>query len=258
MTFRMKWDTCDPKTAYVLHLADDALILGQRLSAWCGHGPILEQDIALTNVALDLIGLARQYYGYAAELIGDGCTENDLAFFRDSRAFTNHLLCEQPNGHWGYTLARQFFFDTFHFFQLEALQQSSDERLRHIAAKAIKETSYHAQFSAEWIIRMGDGTEESRSKIAQSLRHFAPFALELFIPAQVDAAAHDLGFGPDVSVLESDWKEKIQSILTIATLSPLEWGFPKKGGKSGVHSEHHGYILAEMQSLARAYPDATW
>jgi len=254
----MKWDTCDPKTAYVLHLADDALILGQRLSAWCGHGPILEQDIALTNIALDLVGLARQYYGYAAELIGEGCTENDLAYLRDSRAFMNHLICEHPNGHWGDTLARQFYFDTFHFFQLEALAQSSDERLRHIAAKAIKETSYHAQYSAEWIIRLGDGTEESHAKIAQSLAHYAPFAHEFFVPAPVDQDAHKMGLGPDVSSLLPAWKEKVESILTLSTLPAIDLGFAKKGGKDGVHSEHHGYILAEMQSLARAHPDATW
>ncbi len=254
----MKWDTCDPKTSYVLHLADDALILGQRLSEWCGHGPILEQDIALTNISLDLIGLARQYYGYAAELLGHGVTENDLAYFRDSRAFMNHLLCEQPNGHWGDTLARQFYFDTFHFFQLEALAQSTDERLRHIAAKAIKETSYHAQFSAEWILRLGDGTEESHLRIEQSLAHFAPFAHEFFIPAPVDAEASSRGFGPDVASLLSVWKEKVDGILSLATLPVLDMGFPKKGGKSGLHSEHHGYILAEMQSLPRAYPEAKW
>ena len=174
----MKWDTCDPKAAYVLHLADDALILGQRLSEWCGHGPILEQDIALTNISLDLIGLARQYYQYAAELIGEGCTENDLAYFRDSRAFKNHLLVEQPNGHWGDTLARQFYFDTFHFFQLEALSSSTDVRLGQIARKAIKECAYHAQYSAEWIIRLGDGTEESHAKVGESLAHFERFAGE--------------------------------------------------------------------------------
>jgi ring-1,2-phenylacetyl-CoA epoxidase subunit PaaC len=258
MTYQMKWDTCDPKTAYVLHLADDALILGQRLAEWCGHGPILEQDIALTNISLDLIGLARQYYQYAAELMGEGCTENDLAYHRDSRAFMNHLICEQPNGHWGDTLARQFYFDTFHFFQLEALAQSSDERLSHIAAKAIKETSYHAQYSAEWIIRLGDGTEESHAKIAQSLRHFAPFAHEFFVASEVDSAAAEAGFGPKVSDLSSSWVEKVNAILQLATLDPVDLGFPKKGGKAGLHSEHHGYLLAEMQSLARAYPDASW
>ncbi|MDG1252919.1 MAG: phenylacetate-CoA oxygenase subunit PaaC [Schleiferiaceae bacterium] len=254
----MKWDTCDPKTDYVLHLADDALILGQRLAEWCGHGPILEQDIALTNISLDLIGLARQYYQYAAELIGDGCTENDLAYHRDSRAFKNHLISEQPNGHWGDTLARQFYFDTFHFYQLEGLAQSSDERLRQIAAKAIKETSYHAQYSAEWIIRLGDGTEESHEKIDKSLKKLAPFAHEFFIESEVDTAAQALGVGPKVSDLCEIWTEKVNSILKMATLEPVDLGFPKKGGKAGLHSEHHGYLLAEMQSLARAHPGVTW
>ena len=255
----MKWDTCDPKAAYVLHLADDALILGQRLSEWCGHGPILEQDIALTNISLDLIGLARQYYQYAAELMGDGCTENDLAYFRDSRAFKNHLLVEQPNGHWGDTLARQFYYDTFHFFQLEALSASADERLGQIARKAIKECTYHAQYSAEWIIRLGDGTEESHQKIAESISRLAPFAGEFFVPIEVDAAAAAEGWGPNVASLRTVWLEKIQHILALAKLAPLDSEKPARlGGKSGLHSEYHGYILAEMQSLARAYPDATW
>lgn len=255
----MKWDTCDPKAAYVLHLADDALILGQRLSEWCGHGPILEQDIALTNISLDLIGLARQYYQYAAELIGEGCTENDLAYFRDSRAFKNHLLVEQPNGHWGDTLARQFYFDTFHFFQLEALSSSSDERIGQIARKAIKECAYHAQYSAEWIIRLGDGTEESHSKVKGSLEHFQRFAGEFFVPSEVDAQAAEKGWGPPVEGLFPAWLEKVNSILALAKVPAFQEGaVARTGGKSGIHSEYHGYILAEMQSLARAYPDASW
>ncbi len=258
MIFRMKWDTCDPKTAYLLHLGDDALILGQRLAAWCGHGPILEQDIALTNISLDLIGLARQYYQYAALEFGPDCTEDDLAYFRESRSFMNHLLTEQPNGHWGDTLARQFYFDTFHFFQLEALSQSADERLRHIAVKALKETSYHAQFSAEWIVRLGDGTKESHDKIQASLTHLAPFALEFFVPSAVDQAAYNAGIAPDVASLQETWINKVNSIFSLATLDPFTLSFPKKGGKSGIHSEHHGYVLAEMQSLARTYPDAKW
>ncbi|MFM1884253.1 MAG: phenylacetate-CoA oxygenase subunit PaaC [Bacteroidota bacterium] len=255
----MKWDTCDPKAAYVLHLADDALILGQRLSEWCGHGPILEQDIALTNISLDLIGLARQYYQYAAELIGEGCTENDLAYFRDSRAYKNHLMVEQPNGHWGDTLARQFYFDTFHFFQLEALSASTDDHLGQIARKAIKECTYHAQYSAEWIIRLGDGTEESHQKIAASMERLGPFAGEFFTPSEVDRVAAEQGWGPDVALLQSAWLDKIQYILGLAKLPAFESDKPARvGGKSGLHSEHHGYILAEMQSLARTYPDATW
>jgi ring-1,2-phenylacetyl-CoA epoxidase subunit PaaC len=255
----MMLDTCDPKSKYVLHLADDALILGQRLSGWCGHGPILEQDIAVSNISLDLIGLARQYYQYAAELIGNESTEDSLAYFRESREFYNHLIVEQPNGDWGDTMARQFYFDTFHFFQLQKLTISEDLRLREIATKALKETTYHAQFSAEWIIRLGDGTQESHQRIQKSISHQYPFALEFFETTQVDKQAHELNIGPDVVELKGEWTEKVSEILSIATLDDIDPNaFAKKGGKRGIHSEEHGLILAEMQSVARSYPNAKW
>ena len=255
----MMLDTCDYKTQYVLHLADDALVLGQRLSGWCGHGPILEQDIAISNISLDLIGLARQYYQYAAELIGGDTTEDSLAYFRESREFYNHLIVEQPNGDWGDTMSRQFYFDTFHFFQLQHLTRSEDLRLREIATKALKETTYHAQFSAEWIIRLGDGTKESRKRVQKSITHHFPYALEFFETTELDKQAHNLNLGPDVSELKDKWIDKVREVLNIATLDDINSdAVAKKGGKRGIHSEEHGLILAEMQSVARSYPDAKW
>ena len=259
MIFQTMLDTCDPKTEYVLHLADDALILGQKLSGWCGHGPVLEQDIAISNIALDLIGLSRQYYQYAAELIGDGSTEDSLAYFRESREFYNHLIVERPNGDWGDTMARQFYYDTFHYFQLEALCLSDDLRIREIAIKALKETTYHAQFSAEWVIRLGDGTPESHERIQKSILELYPYALEFFLPSKIDIEAFRLKIGPDVKKLRDMWLKKVNHILGLSTLSsPDKNTAEKKGGKSGIHSEQHGLILAEMQSLARSYPDAQW
>ena len=259
MKFPMMLDTCDAISLYLLHLADEALILGQNLSHWCGHGPILEQDIAISNIALDLIGLSRQYYQYASERIGNGCTEDKLAYFRESREFYNHLLVERPNGDWGDTIARQFYFDTFHFYQLEALCGSNDNRIKEIATKALKETTYHAQFSAEWVIRLGDGTDESHERIQKSVKELYPYALEFFTPSDIDVRAYETGVGPDVKGLQSKWSEKIEDILKTATLLPLdEKAIEKQGGKKGIHSEQHGIDLSEMQILARSYPNAKW
>ena len=254
----MKWDTCDASVQYLLHLGDDALILGHRLSEWCGHGPILEEDIALSNLALDLVGLARQYYQLAAQRIGDGMTEDRIAYWRSDREFRNHVLVEQPNGDFGDTMARQFYFDAFHFLQLEALQHSSDIELAAIARKAIKETTYHAQHSSEWIVRLGDGTDESRVRITASLLRLWPFTSELFEPSSVDRAAHAAGWGPDVASLRGPWLDLVQEVLEQAQLQLPEGPAKLLRGKSGIHSESLGFLLAEMQSLPRAYPDATW
>jgi ring-1,2-phenylacetyl-CoA epoxidase subunit PaaC len=254
----MKWDTCDPSVQYLLHLGDDALILGHRLSEWCGHGPILEEDIALSNLALDLVGLARQYYQLAATRIGEGMTEDRIAYWRSDRDFRNHVLVEQPNGDFGDTMARQFYFDAFHFLQLEALQHSSDAELAAIARKALKETTYHAQHSSEWIVRLGDGTDESRARITASLHRMWPFTSELFIPSEVDRAAYAAGRGPDVASLQGPWLELVGEVLRQATLSIPDAPGKLLRGKSGIHSESLGFLLAEMQSLPRAYPDATW
>ncbi|MSP65326.1 MAG: phenylacetate-CoA oxygenase subunit PaaI [Flavobacteriaceae bacterium] len=254
----MKWDTCDPSEQYLLHLGDDALVLGHRLSEWCGHGPILEEDIALSNLALDLVGLARQYYQLAAKRIGAGTTEDQLAYWRGERDFKNHVLVEQPNGDFADTMARQFLFDAFHLLQLEAIEQSNDAELAAIARKALKETTYHAQHSAEWIVRMGDGTDESHRRISSALLRIWPFTGEFFLPAEVDRLAAARGLGPDVQSLREPWLELVREVIAKAQLSlPV---MPQKllRGKSGIHSESLGFLLAEMQSLPRAYPDAQW
>ena len=254
----MKWDTCDPSEQYLLHLGDDALVLGHRLSEWCGHGPILEEDIALSNLALDLVGLARQYYQLAANRIGAGTTEDQLAYWRGERDFKNHVLVEQPNGDFADTMARQFLFDAFHLLQLEAIEQSNDAELAAIARKALKETTYHAQHSAEWIVRMGDGTDESHSHISSALQRIWPFTGEFFLPAEVDRLAAARGLGPDVQSLREPWLELVREVLAKAQLSLPDMPQKLLRGKSGIHSESLGFLLAEMQSLPRAYPDAQW
>ncbi len=243
---------------YVLRLGDNALILGQRLSEWCGHGPVLEQDIALTNIALDQIGQARQFLQYAAELKGGEATEDSLAYHRDAHEFKNVLLVEQPNGHWGDTLARQFVFDTYNYFYFEQLSNSSDEHLASIAQKAMKEISYHAQWSAEWMIRLGDGTEESRAKIQKSLDDVWMWTGEMLEADALDINTQEAGIGPDLEKVKSLWNQKVDQILELATLARPEGEGHQRGGKKGLHSEHLGYILAEMQYLPKSYPDAKW
>lgn len=254
----MKWDTCDPSVQYLLHLGDDALILGHRLSEWCGHGPVLEEDIALSNLALDLVGLARQYYQLAAKRLGGDYTEDRLAYWRTDREFFNHVLVEQPNGDFADTMARQFFFDAFHFVQLEALADSSDAELAAIARKALKETTYHAQHSSEWVLRLGDGTDESHARMQAALQRLWPFTSELFTPSDVDRTAAQLGLGPDVAQLRGPWLDLVREVLDKATLALPETPAKLLRGKSGIHSESLSFLLAEMQSLPRAYPDATW
>ena len=254
----MKWDTCDPSVQYLLHLGDDALILGHRLSEWCGHGPVLEEDIALSNLALDLVGLARQYYQLAAKRLGGDYTEDRLAYWRTDREFFNHVLVEQPNGDFADTMARQFFFDAFHFVQLEALADSSDAELAAIARKALKETTYHAQHSSDWVLRLGDGTDESHARMQAALQRLWPFTSELFTPSDVDRTAAQLGLGPDVAQLHGPWLDLVREVLDKATLALPETPAKLLRGKSGIHSESLSFLLAEMQSLPRAYPDATW
>lgn len=243
---------------YTLRFGDTALILGQRLSEWCGHGPVLEQDIALTNIALDQIGQARQFLQYAAELVGGETTEDTLAYKRDAHQFRNFLLVEQENGHWGDTLARQFLFDTYNYYTFERLMKSSDERLSSIAQKAMKEIEYHAQWSAEWIIRLGDGTEESHNKIQESINNIWMWTGEMFAADSVDDKMKEAGIGVDLEEVKSLWLTKVKQILDLATLTMPEGLGHQRGGKTGLHSEKLGYILAEMQYLPKSYPDATW
>ncbi len=243
---------------YVIRLGDTALILGQRLSEWCGHGPVLEQDIALTNIALDQIGQARQFLQYAAELQGGDATEDTLAYHRDAHEFRNLLMVEQPNGHWGDTLARQFFFDTYNYFLFERLMKSSDERISSIAQKAMKEIAYHAQWSAEWMIRLGDGTEESHNKIQQSIEDVWMWTGEMLEADELDKKAQAAGVAPDLNEIKQLWHQKVNEILQLATLTKPEGDGHQRGGKKGVHSEYLGYVLAEMQYLPKSYPDAKW
>ncbi len=241
---------------YLLRLGDNALILSQRLSACCGHGPVLEEDLAMTNVALDLLGQARLWLSYAAEIEAKGRDEDQLAFLRDAHEFRNVLLVEQPNSHFGDTLARQYYFDAWHSLLLQQLQRSNDVRIAAIAEKAVKETAYHLQRSRDWIIRLGDGTEESHRKIQTSLNELWRYTGELFEVDAIDLALQaQCG---DLSALYEPWLEEVNDTLCAATLKLPEESWMQRGGKRGVHSENLGYLLAEMQFLQRAYPGATW
>jgi ring-1,2-phenylacetyl-CoA epoxidase subunit PaaC len=243
---------------YVQRLGDDRLVLGHRLSEWCGHGPVLEEDIALTNVALDLVGQARMYLSYAGDLKGDGSSEDDLAYMRLEHEYHNLLITERPNGHFGDTIARQFLFDAYHHLQQSSLLKSKDEQLAAIASKAIKEVSYHLRHSSEWIIRLGDGTEESHKRIQQSLEDIWRFTEEMFVTDQLDNEANDAGIGPDPEALKAGWDKTVNDVLTEAGLKRPEDGWMASGGRSGIHSEHMGFILTEMQYVQRAYPGQKW
>lgn len=244
---------------YVLHLADNSMIIGQRNSEWCGHGPVLEQDIALTNIALDLIGEARSLYQYAARLKDDGSTEDSLPFLRDVPRFRNILLVEYPNTDWAYTIVRQFFYDVFHYhLNKQLLESSNDNNLKEIAAKTIKESAYHLKWSSEWVIRLGDGTETSKMKMQKAVNDLWDYTGEMFLASETEKLAFEAGFGADLKLLEQIWKHKVAEILEEATLSIPASDFTHKGGKTGIHTEHLGYILAEMQFMQRAYPGMEW
>lgn len=243
---------------YTLRLADNCLILGQRLAEWCGHGPVLEQDIALTNISLDLIGQARNYYQYAAELTGGEKSEDDIAFLRNDRAYKNLLLVEQPNVDFGYTIMRQYFFDVFHFHLLNELATSQDETLASIAQKSLKEVTYHKRWSGQWVLRLGDGTDESHERMQTALDHFWSYAFESVTPDTLDQNMAKRGIGADLSKIEETVKKEITDHLREATLTIPTETWNQTGGKNGLHSEHLGYLLAEMQHLQRAYPGAEW
>ncbi|MCS7036895.1 MAG: 1,2-phenylacetyl-CoA epoxidase subunit PaaC [Saprospiraceae bacterium] len=243
---------------YVLQLGDNALILSHRLSEWCGHGPVLEQDIALTNIALDLLGQARLLLTYAGEIEGLGRTEDDLASFRDAHQFRNVLLVEQPNGDWAHTIVRQFFFDAYHYYHYQALLQSRDERLAAIAQKALKEVTYHLRYSSEWTIRLGDGTEESHRRMQEAVDDLWMYTGELTTPNEVEREAAEAGVGSDLTQIRPLWEAKVREVLEEATLQIPGNSWMQSGGKDGRHTEHLGYILAEMQFLQRAYPGLQW
>ena len=243
---------------YVLQLADTSLILAHRLSEWCGHGPVLEQDLALANIALDLLGEARSYYQYAAELEGQGRTEDDLAYLRQAVEYRNPLLVEQPNGDFAHTVLRQFLFDVFHYELLAGLKTGPDARLAAIAEKSLKEAAYHRKWSAEWIIRFGDGTAESRQRLEKALRVLWRYAAELTAPTDLERALQTVGFLPDYATLQANAAAYVAQVFAAATLPVPTDAFAQPGGKLGRHSEHLGYLLAELQYVQRTYPGLTW
>ena len=243
---------------YVLHLADNGLILGQRLGEWCGHGPVLEQDIALTNISLDLIGQARMLYQYAADLKGDDSTEDTLAMMRLQHEYFNVLLVEQPNNNWGDTIMRQFLFDVFNYLNFSALRKSQDETLAAVAERSFKEVSYHLKFSSEWVIRLGDGTEESHDKMQTAINRLWKYSGELYTPVSRESQLSGLGIAPDLNELKPFYEEKVKSVLTKATLSIPDVPVMQIGGKTGNHTEYLGHILSDLQYMQRAYPGLEW
>ncbi len=247
---------------YLLRLADSDLILAQHLGEWIGHGPVLEEDIALTNVGLDLLGQARMWFGYAGEVesrfAGRGRDEDELAFLRDASGYRNLLLVEQPNGDYAQTIARQFYFDVWHELLLAQLAHSRDPRVAEIATKGWKEVRYHVERSADWVIRLGDGTDESHAKMQLAIDDLWMYTGEMF---EADATERTLiaeGIACDAPALEGAWHDQIGAVLEEATLIVPASAWMQSGGRRGVHSEHLGHLLAEMQSLQRAYPAAQW
>jgi ring-1,2-phenylacetyl-CoA epoxidase subunit PaaC len=253
-------------STYIIHLADNALILGHRNSEWTGHGPILEQDIAISNIALDLVGQARNFYQLAATRLnasmpGENITEDDLAYFRDANEYRNLILVEQPNGDWAKTILRQFYFSTYQWFLYQELLKSQYAEIAAISEKSVKETRYHVKWSSEWVLRLGDGTEESHRRMVDAIESLTPWVSEIFSPAdfEYEAASERVGILPEI--FEEKWFERVNGILDTATLPQLSLG--KKpmqilSGKKGVHSEHLGHLLAEMQFLQRTYPGSRW
>jgi len=261
----------DSLIQYTLHLADNSLILGQRNGEWCGHGPVLEQDIAITNISLDLIGQARNFYQYAARLINENATkvsptggdleratEDTLAYLRKEREFKNLLLVEQPNGDWGQSILRQFFFSQFQYLLFEQLQNSKDEQIAAIAEKSLKEIAYHLRWSSEWVIRLGDGTEESHKRMVKAVDELWRYTGEMFEGASYELRAASDGVGANLSTLEASWVDKVKDIFNEASLPIPEKVFMQTGGKEGRHTEHLGYILTELQYMQRAYPNSEW
>lgn len=243
---------------YTLRIADDTLILGHRLSEWCGHGPVLEEDIALTNLSLDLIGQATELFEYAAKVEGKGRNEDDLAFLRIEREYKNVLLVEQPNGDFGKTIVRQFFFDHFQKLLYERLINSKDAQIAAIAEKSLKEVMYHVKHSSEWVIRLGDGTEESHERVQESVTDLSRFIEELFYQDEVDALLIKEGIAIDTAEFKQHYYANIETILSEATLALPEKRWQLNGGRKGVHSEHLGFLLSELQYMQRTYPGMEW
>jgi ring-1,2-phenylacetyl-CoA epoxidase subunit PaaC len=243
---------------YLLRLGDDALILGQRLGEWCGHAPSVEVDLSLANIALDLIGQATHFLGHAGEVEGKGRDGDALAFHRDVLDYRNCLLVEQPNGDFARTMARQFLFSTWQKLLFRHLLSSKDALIAGVAEKAVKEVTYHQELASEWVIRLGDGTEESRRRIEDGLAWNWRFVPELFEMDELASLMAERGLGADLAAFRADYDARIRAVLGEATLAPPPDQRPILGGRRGHHSEHLGHLLAAMQFLPRTYPDATW
>ena len=243
---------------YILGVADNSLILGQRMGELCGHGPSLETDIACTNISLDLFGQVRSYYQYAAKISGDGRSEDDIAMLRKEREYVNVLLVEQPNTDFAYTMARQFLFDVYHLLFLRELEKSKDLTLSAIATKSIKEVSYHQRFSSDWVKRLGDGTQESHEKMQDGIDDLWTYIDELFHQTKADKAMVEEGIGVDVTKLKDKYYQLVDGVLEESTLTIPESKWFQKGGKEGIHTEHLGYLLSELQYMQRTYPKMEW
>jgi ring-1,2-phenylacetyl-CoA epoxidase subunit PaaC len=243
---------------YTLRLGDDALINGQRLSEWCGHGPFLEEDVGVANTALDLIGRARLLLAYAGTVEGRGRDEDDLAFTRDERDWRNVLITELPRGDFGFTTVRQFLLDAFNRHLYERLCLSRDETLAGIAGRAVKESEYHLRHTGEWVLRLGDGTKESHLRAQRALDELWPYTAEMFESDPVQEQMEAQGAAPATAGLQAAWLHTVEPLLRAAQLTIPENTWPQTGGRQGMHSEHMGFLLAEMQFLQRAYPGQTW
>lgn len=244
---------------YLLRLADDRLILGHRLSEWCGHGPILEEDIALANIALDDIGHAAHLYDHAAEIEGEGRGKDDIVYFRNDVEYVNLKMVELPKGDFGFTIARQFLFSAFSYLLYRELREVDDEQLAGMASKHLKETKYHLRHSREWVLRLGDGTEESHQRVQQAFDELWTYTGELFYSDEVEEMLAGDNLAADPAALKEPWEEMVSGVLEEATLEhPDPDQYMAEGGRQGRHTEHLGHLLAEMQHLRRSYPDADW
>lgn len=243
---------------YLVRLGDDRLALGHRLSEWCGHGPILEEDIALTNIALDLVGQANLFLEQAGKAEGTGRDQDALAYFREAVDYRNVLMVELPKGDFAFTIARQFFFSVFNYLQMEALQKSGNADIAGIAAKAVKEAKYHVRHSADWMVKLGDGTDESHRRLQEAVDDVWRYTGEMFMADDVDRAAAASGLGVDPSKLEASWRTHIDDVMKRAMIKVPEVKFMQRGGREGKHTEHLGHMLSEMQIVARSFPDGKW
>jgi ring-1,2-phenylacetyl-CoA epoxidase subunit PaaC len=250
--------TKDALFTYLLRLADDHLILSQRLGEWCGAAPTLEEDLALSNIALDLIGQARALYAYAGVVEDKGRGEDELAFLRFEKEYLNALIAEQPNGDFAHTIVRQFFVSAFMEPFWREMEKSSDETLSAIAAKASKEVAYHLRHTSEWVIRLGDGTRESHDRMEEALDDLVIYTGELFENDALTQGAVDAGFGVDAAGLQDEWNHTVETVLSEATLSLPQVDFMQSGGRSGRHSEYLGHILSDLQYMQRSFPGMRW